>query len=240
MKFFINYTCPFGQSVPGKKRYCRGQAGFTLLELIVALAIFAIVVSLIFRAYASTYSNIDRVQTEAEIYEMARTTMIRISEDLESIYMSKDSNDPQENENTESFTGQKDFIEDRRADRIKFFSKSYIDINQSLIEGGDAKITYYPLQKEDESISFYRSDTPDNFEWPEENTGGWIICEGLYSISFSYTDKNGEIYDEWDESVINTGNKLPSIINIKLEFINRDDPEKPITFSTAVAIPLAN
>ena len=218
----------------------KGQTGFTLLEIIVALAIFAIIVSLIFPAYTGTYRNINIAETQAEIYEMARITLIRIVEDIESTYIPKESNDPQENENTESFVGQNDYVGDRRADRVRFFSKSHIDISDSPTEGGDAKIGYYPLVKEDESISLYRSDTPGDLEWPEENTKGWIICEGLYSISFTYTDKNGYAHDNWDESVSNSRSTLPSIINIKLEFIDRNNPEVPLTFSTAVALPLAN
>jgi general secretion pathway protein J len=215
------------------------QAGFTLLEIIVALAIFAVIVSLIYPAYTGTYRNIDIAESQAEIYEMARTTLIRIIEDIESTYIPKDSNIPQGDEKT-AFAGQKDFLEGRRADRLRFFSKSHIDISNTLTEGGDAKIAYYPLIKEDQSISLYRSDTQGNLEWPEENTKGWIICEGLYSISFTYTDKNGDIHDEWDESTADPRNKLPSIINIKLEFIDKDNPEKPITFSTAVALPLVD
>jgi len=216
------------------------QSGFTLLEIIVALFIFAVIASVLFQAYTGTYRNIDAAETQAEIYEMARTTMIRIVEDLESTYIPKDSNDSEDSENTATFTGQRDFIEGRRADRIRFFSKSHIDISNSLIEGGDAKIAYYPLLKEDESISLYRSDTPGNLEWPEENTKGWIICEGLYSIGFTYTDKIGDTYDDWDASVSNSTNKLPSIIHIRLDFIDKEDPETPITFSTAVAMPLAD
>jgi len=218
----------------------KNQAGFTLLEIIVALLIFAVIVSVIYPAYTGTYRNIDVAETQAEIYEMARITLIRIIEDIESTYIPRESDISGDSENTETFTGQSDYLGGRRADRIRFFSKSHIDITDSLVEGGDAKIAYYPLQKEDESISLYRSDTPGNLEWPEENTKGWIICEGLYSISFTYTDKNGNTYDDWDTSVGNSRNKLPSIIHITLEFIDKDDPETPLIFSTAVAVPLAD
>ena len=219
---------------------CKRLAGFTLLELMIALAIFAVIVSMIYPAYTDTYRYIDIAETQAEIYEMARTTMIRIVEDLESTYIPKELGNNQPNEEMESLAGQNDFIEGRRADRIRFFSKSHIDITQTLTEGGDAKIAYYPLINEDETISLYRSDTPGNLEWPEENTKGWIICEGLYSISFTYTDKNENTYDDWDESVSNSSKKLPAIVNIKLEFVNKDGPDTPLTFSTAVAIPLAD
>lgn len=236
IKKFINMTL---DSINMYNR-SRNQAGFTLLEVTVALVIFAVIISLIYPAYTRTYRNIDMAETHAEIYEMARTTMIRIIEDLESTYIPRESGTEPENDDREVLVGEKDFLEDRRADTIRFFSKSHIDISESPTEGGNAKIAYYPLLKEDESISLYRSDTPGNLEWPEENTEGWVICEGLYSVSFTYTDNDGDIYDDWDESNTDSPKALPSIINIRLEFIDRDYPETPLTFSTSVAIPLAD
>lgn len=219
---------------------CKEQTGFTLLELMVALAILAVIFSIIFKAYTDTYRNIDIAENQARIYDMARTAMIRIMEDLESTYIPIDFSNPQGSSSTDLLVGKKDFLDGREADRIRFFSRSHIDINESLTEGGNAKIAYYPLLKEDETISLFRSDTPSNLEWPEENTNGWIICEGLHSISFTYTDKDGDTHEEWDESNTNYSTKLPSIINIKLEFIDKEDPETPITFISAVAIPMAN
>ena len=218
----------------------RGRYGFTLLELMVAIAIFAVIVSLIYPAYTGTYRNIEAAETQAEVYDMARTALIRITEDLESSYIPEESPYPQVNDNTEFMTGQNDYIEGKRADSIRFYSKSHIDISETPFEAGAAKIAYYPLLKEDGSISLYRSDTPGKLKWPEKNTGGWLICEGLYSVGFTYTDKNGDTYDQWDESFADAAKKLPSIINITLEFIDKEDPGKPITFSTAVFIPLAN
>lgn len=222
--------------INGSKR----QAGFTLLEIMVAIAIFAVIVRLIYPAYTGTYKNIEVAETQADIYDMARTALIRITEDLESTYIPQVSQDQQPDDKNELLYGLNDYLEGRRADRIRFFSKSHIEISETAFEAGEAKIAYYPLLKEDGSISLYRSDTAGIFSWPEENTRGWLICEGLYSISFTYTDKNGETYDAWDESVINSERKLPSIVNITLEFVDKDDPEKPITFTTAVFIPLAN
>jgi prepilin-type N-terminal cleavage/methylation domain-containing protein len=57
-----------------------GEHGFTLLEIVVAIAIFAVIISLLYPAYTGTYRNIEAAETQAEIYEMARTAMIRIVE----------------------------------------------------------------------------------------------------------------------------------------------------------------
>jgi general secretion pathway protein J len=217
-----------------------GRSGFTLLEIVVAIAIFAVIISLIYPAYTGTYRNIETAETQAEIYEMARTAMIRIVEDLESIYIPEPSEGGQSEKNDEALIGQDDSIEGRESDKIRFFSRSHIDLNESQNEGGEAKIAYYPIMKEDKSITLYRSDTRSTLEWPEDNTGGWKICEGLYSINFTYRGRDGNTYDTWDESVAGQENRLPSMVTVTLEFIDKDDPEKPLTFSTSVALPLAN
>lgn len=220
----------------------KGQYGFTLLEIVVAIAIFAVIVSIIFPAYTGTYRNIEIAESQSEIYEMARTAMVRIVEDLESIYIPEPLTGEQGEGDTalEAFTGQDDFLDGREADKIRFFSRSHIDLEESQDEAGEAKIAYYPIIKEDNSITLYRSDTRSNLEWPEDNTGGWRICEGLYSVNFTYRGKDDNTYDAWDENSMGGGNRLPALITITLKFVDKDDAEKPLIFSTSVALPLAN
>jgi general secretion pathway protein J len=218
----------------------KGQHGFTLLEIVVAIAIFAVIISLIYPAYTGTYRNIDTAERQSEIYEMARTALVRIVEDLESTYVPQPSDGTQGETASEALIGQDDFIEGRESDRIRFFSRSHIDLKETQDEAGEAKIAYYPILKEDKSITLYRSDTRANLEWPDDNTGGWRICEGLHSVNFSYRDKDGNNYDTWDRSNSGQGTGLPLMVTVTLKFIDRDDPEKPLTFSTSVALPLAN
>jgi len=228
-------------SLFNKFKGVKRQSGFTLLEIIIAITILGVIVSLIYPAYTGTYRNIDIAETQAEIYQMARVTLIRIIEDLESGYMPETSQNDQDNdENFTSLMGQNEEIDGRRADKLSFFSKSHINLDDPLDKEKNAKITYYPLLKENGSISLYRSDTPSNLGWPEEETEGLVICEGLYSISFTYMDKNEDSHDIWDESVMDSAKKFPSIVNITLEFIDKTNPEEPLTFSTAVFMPLAN
>ncbi len=239
----IDYSYTFNLlllHVSPKNRETHGQCGFTLLEITVAIAIFAVIVSLIYPAYTGTYRNIQIAESKADIYGMARTALIRIIEDLESAYIPQQTENIQDDTGIETLTGEDKYIEDRQADKIRFFSRSHIDVSGYNYEEGDAKIAYYPLMKEDKSISLYRSDTQGNLAWPEENTSGWKICEGLYSVNITYRDKNGDTYDAWDESVVDSEKKLPSIITVTLEFIDSDNPEKPLIFSTSVALPLAN
>ena len=66
-----------------KSRPCSNR-GFTLLEILMAISIFAIVVSLAYGSYRSTFRIIDQTESQTKIYNQARITM-----DLSLIHISE-------------------------------------------------------------------------------------------------------------------------------------------------------
>ena len=93
-----------------------------------------------------------------------------------------------------------------------------------------------------ESLSLYRSDRPMNDEPLEEKTGGVILCKDLHSLDILYYDEDGNEYEEWDSSDTKYTDKpikLPSMVTVRLGFINREDPETPLKFETSTTIPMA-
>jgi prepilin-type N-terminal cleavage/methylation domain-containing protein len=77
----------------GKKR-----SGFTLVEILLAVFIFAIVLSIIYTSYTATFRIIDETEYQADVYRMARVTLERLYEDLESVYAAKSSESPESEE----------------------------------------------------------------------------------------------------------------------------------------------
>ena len=222
------------------KPACTGNdKGFTLLEIIFAIAIFAIIIACIYPAYTSTYNNIEIAETESDIYYMARVAMARITDDLESAYL-PDPGRIEESSDNIVFIGQNKYIESERADIIRFISRAHINLGDSFESESDSKIEYYTRQDEDTGeITLYRSDTGGRNAWPEEETGGFILCEGLHSFYLTYKDKNGQEYDAWDSSDINFKNILPSLVIITLEFIDKNNPEDPLRYRTGVFLPMS-
>jgi general secretion pathway protein J len=213
--------------------------GFTLLEIIFAITIFAVIIGSIYPAYTSTCSNIQIAENESDIYYMARVAMARIVDDLESAYI-PDKNIIDELSDLNSFIGENEYIDGSRADKIRFISRAHIDFKDNSGNRNVAKIAYYAAQVEDTgAITLYRSDTLDSHDWPEEKTEGFVICEGLNSFYLTYTDENGQEYDTWDSSDISFKNKLPHMVAITLEFINKINYERPIQFTTGVFLPMA-
>ena len=70
-------------------RHATDKSGFTLLEILIAMALMATVLSIIYTAYLGTFRNMGETEANAEIYRMARISLERMGEDLESVYMSQ-------------------------------------------------------------------------------------------------------------------------------------------------------
>jgi len=221
-----------------------GQSGFTLLEILIAIVIFATLLTTIYASYTGTFRVIDDTESQAEIYQMARIAMERMLEDLESVYIQKGSQQPGSEgseENLFQFLGEEREIMGRRADTLRFLSSAHIDFSGKAPGYGATQIGYYVKEDNDgEGFVLYRADSPLFKEtYPlDEKSGGLVLCEGLVSVAFTYYGKDGETSNSWDSTSEGTENKIPKAVSITLEFENASNPELPIKFMTSVALPM--
>jgi general secretion pathway protein J len=222
------------------------QKGFTLLEVLIAMFIFAIVLSTLYVAYTGTFRNIEETESQADLYQMARIVLERMTEDLESVYMASQTKEATEEEPVEAnqstrFVGTMAEVEGRRLDSLRFASKAHIDFNSGGPYPGTAEIVYYVRENSDEEGDFtlYRTDRANFGQEEEEGTGGWILCNRLYAIQFTYYDEEGGAYDNWDSTEESFKDKLPAGISILLELADKTNPESPLKFMTGVALPMS-
>ncbi len=208
------------------------RSGFTLLEILVAMFILAIVLTTILGTFTETLKNINYAESQADIYQMARVALKIMNEDLEGSLIS----------NTRIFSGQDDEIDSRDADFLTFFSTNHVSFDEEGKDSGNARISFYVQEKEEEQeetgLVLYRSDILERGEAPEDKTGGVVLCEGLHSVNFMYYDIDGDEYESWDSSAGQYKDKLPSMVTIRLEFLNESNPEEPLRFETGIAPPI--
>jgi prepilin-type N-terminal cleavage/methylation domain-containing protein len=220
-----------------------GSIGFTLLEVIVAIAIFAAIVSVLYPSYTGTFQNIEYTESEAEIYQMARIALERITNDIKAAYLPLEVTDKEnedESKNKKGFFAEDEEINGRRSDSLRFFCGSHLTFRDDE-NPGNAFISYYIKEMEEgEGFLLYRSDTYEFDELPEEGTNGLIPCDKLYSLEFSYMDEKWDFHDNWDSSDDVFKNKLPLMVSVKMEFQNGADPESVIEFMTSVSLPMAS
>ena len=218
------------------------RRGFTLLEILIAMFIFAVVLTTIFTSYTGTFRIIDETESQTDIYAMARIVLSRIQEDLESInFKEAKTSEPEESSPQPAmFLGEDNEIKGRDADSLRFLSRAHLIFNEEDENPGIARISYYVSENEvGDDLVLYRSDTPELEEPSEEGTGGLILCDGLYSINVTYYDADDESHEHWDASGTEFRNQLPKMVSILLEFVNDESPEKPHKFMTSVALPMA-
>ena len=221
-----------------------GREGFTLLEILIAMAIFAIVLSMLYTAYTGTFRNMDETETQADIYQMARIALERIAEDLESAYIPPLAVGPETEGKTPQpapFVGEDAQISDRSADTLLFFSRAHLVFDDEEVDTTVARISYDVRQSAvgEEVFILYRSDTPGFEEGPEQGTGGLILCDNLHAVNFTYYDDKGRGYDRWDSTSEEFKDKLPVMVSIVLEFVNDRNPEAPFKFVSGVVLPMA-
>ena len=225
-------------------QYSKKNSGFTLAEILIAIFIFAVVLTTIYTSYTGTFRIVNETEYQAEIYRMARITMERMLEDLESIYIPKSEGNPESGESpiqSVQFEGKDREIKGMCADTIRFISRAHINLSGQDEDTGKTEIGYYVKENEEgEDLVLYRSDRP-MFEQSlllEEDSGGFVLCERLVSVNFTYYEENGEALEGWDPESDALKDKIPIMVSISLDFVNPLNPEVPLRFMTSVALPI--
>jgi len=219
------------------------RGGFTLLEILIAIFIFALIVSAVFTAYRGTFTVIEDTESREDIYHMARVALERIIEDLEAAYVPESAQNPEPDRTTPQpvlFQGGKKEINDLPCSELRFLSLAHLSFSDEKPLTQPAEIAYYAAAAgiDGKVLDLYRSDTLPAREKPESGAGGLLLCRGLSSVDVVYYDAEGEPHESWDSLEGASEGKLPSRVSIVLEFPNPADPERPFRFMTGVAIPM--
>jgi general secretion pathway protein J len=210
------------------------KKGFTLIEILIAVFILATVLSTIYAAYRGTFRIISDSERDGEIYGMARNTMLRIIKDLSAVTL---------NGGTFKFVSRTSDTAGANFMEIAFTSRAHLSWVDNESSGTLAEIGYYVDQEGPEgSFRLLRRDVPSaqaGNEGPAMQ--GFVICEGLSSVIYKFTDSSGQGHDSWDSIAGVTGekNKVPTMASVELKLVNPQDKERPYRFVTKVFLPAA-
>jgi general secretion pathway protein J len=208
------------------------DGGFTLLEILIALAILAIVLTALFKTFQSTLGAIAAVDEETEVYRMARISMDLIGTDLRSTYWRED-------EPRTGFSGIDQGDGETASDTLQFGAL----VNQTLPSGGEgvalASVAYRlePALEEDAAAAA-EPGAPTLFYLMRDAAGAAGAAEradvGERVVSFNLRYfQDGAWHDSWDSAA---SKKIPEAVEVELVFqsaVGRDIP-----FKTIVEIPV--
>jgi general secretion pathway protein J len=218
----------------------KAAAGFTLMEILIATAILAIVVTTVLASFNSVFSTTEVLDESEDIYEMAQNCLKRMTLDLESVHVTQrplykppeldQPPDPYRFVATASDTGGTGF-----AQNLRFTSRAHVGFENSFREG-IAEIIYYVKAGDDGHLTLKRADNLYPYPEFEEKGIDPALCKYVKSLSFKFYDKDGTEFDTWDSDSEEFGYATPKAISIKLELANKAVSH---TFETMVSLPIS-
>ena len=213
-------------------------AGFTLLEILIAIFIFAIIITTVFASYRIIFSNTDTINKDITSYEMARNCLNRMIMDLQSVHVSlppgytpPDFDDPPD---PFRIVGETTDIKGSGFPWLRFASLAHLPLRSNK-RGGIVEIVYYVQGTDDAGFVLKRADNSYPFQDFEEKASDPVLCEDVKALTIKYLDQESEEYDVWDSDDETYGHATPRAIKIKLEL---DTGSGPLLFETMVTLPV--
>ncbi len=212
----------------------RNKSGFTLVEVMISVAILALIVSMLYIAFASSVKTMETGTEGGEIFRKAGVVLNRMAQEISCARLPS----KEEEASTQyAFIG-----EDKTEDGVPQDTLTFISTALPL-QGpsrGIKQVGYYiaPDSETDKLALFMQEDTtPALVNSPENAAKGMLLAEGIEGLDLTYYDSQGREWKRWDTTTPVFAKKLPQLVRISLFF--KDDKGELLSLATTVQIPSA-
>ncbi|CAK8721045.1 MAG: general secretion pathway protein J [Candidatus Electronema aureum] len=216
----------------------RARAGFTLLEIMLAMLVLGMVVAMVSVSLSGSIKIIEGTLDQGDVYYRAQVAFERISEDLTSALLPEDA----------------DFISDQEAGSsgqnsvLSFASMTHLVFDSKNGQPGLGLISYavQPDKDNPKHLLLLRADSLHRPTDGEKKSGqeveAFLLADRLRSVKFTFRDQNGEEQESWDTTATEEDptkkRRLPAAVSCRLEFWLDDEQETSISFQTTVLLPV--
>ncbi|MBI3995647.1 MAG: prepilin-type N-terminal cleavage/methylation domain-containing protein [Nitrospirae bacterium] len=209
----------------------RNQRGFTLLELLIALGIAAVVITLLYETFNAVLRSTRQVDEESEIDQMARISMGIMVTELKSAYWRPPGNQSQSTPFV--FEGQDGLDGGDPSDTLRFTALSHARVDHGIADPTLSVLEYglVPVPETEAAVLMHAEET-NVLSLSEESLERYELAERVIGLNFRYFDGK-EWSDQWSAS---DQKKLPKAVEIQL--VLKDPAGRERRFITQTDIPL--
>ncbi len=203
------------------KRSPRSEKGFTLVEVLVAISILAILLTSVYGIFSSVSLARERLDADSAEYHRARVLFDRLGRELRGAYFQIS------NQNL-VFTGLK--TDDGSFD-LELTTSAVSPLSQT--GSGIARVHYLLVEDQEDAadgLVLMRSEHPVHESTDEEAAGMMRLVPGIEAMSLRYY-ANGQWQTTWQGRT----SGLPELVEIELQL--RTGREEPIYFISAFEVP---
>jgi len=204
------------------------QSGFTVAEILIAIFIFAVIVTTVFGSFRATSEQVEIVSRNRRLVEMGRNCLDRITRDLIAIWVAQ----PPEYTPPSFNTPPDPYRIDRTTTRLRFTSFAHLPIRPSR-SFGVARIVYYVRPDEIDQYLLYRSDQLYPYEPFEADPADPVLCTQVHSFTMTFYDDSGRSSEIWDSESESIDFSTPAAVGIRLELGDEGDKQ---VFNTRVTL----
>jgi general secretion pathway protein J len=215
------------------------RQGITLIEVMVAMAIIAIVSTLIYSGFSQTAQNKKRVEGELDRYHEIRSGLERMTRELSMAFVSAQLNpSPALQVVKTCFVGK----DSGKGARIDFTSFSHQRLYRDAHESDQNELSYYLDDDPHHSgqSALVRREQRRIDDDPQQGGQAEILVENVVKFELSYLDPMSlQWLKTWDTmQAAMQPNRLPSQVEIKLTVPNVLGKGRNQTFGTRASLPL--
>jgi len=213
------------------RRYHNHQHGFTLIEIMLALALMAFVTSLLWGTFAQTAKIKKRLETAQDRTHTVRVALMRMTREIEMAFRSGTdaTNGAMERRTMFSGTAHNDF------DELRFSWFGHQRMRADAPEGDTAVVTYLSMPDPEDSTvtNIMRKETKrleakDQKLIPAET---YLLCPAVSRLKFAYYDyRQKDWREEWDTTTADGQQYMPTQVRISLTVL--DERGMPVTFTS--------
>lgn len=218
-----------GRGTRGGERHGRGARGFSLIEIMLALALMAFVTSLLWGTFAQTAKVKKKVEQAQDRTHTVRVALMRMSREIEMAFVTAEASGTQERRTMFSGIGHADF------DELRFSWFGHQRLRGDAAEGDTALVHYFTAPDPDDPrlTNLMRRETKRLEPKAPQMIPGetYMLCPAITRLKLAYYDyRQKDWRDEWDTTRADGMQYLPTQVRISLTVL--DERDRPVTFTS--------
>jgi prepilin-type N-terminal cleavage/methylation domain-containing protein len=206
-----------------------GEAGFTLVELLLALFLFALIAGVVFAAFAAVASGVEKGRQHIELYRVGRVALLRMAQEVGAAMQ------PLAERKTVGFQGKKNADGGTGHDRIDFLTIPYRRYSDNVPSYELCHVAYYVADNlQGKTALFREEDCSGEEDERRARTTQVELTDLAVGLNITYSDAEQD-YEEWPPAG-DEQNSLPCRVRLALTL--RDAQQYERAFITTVALPM--